>query len=77
MATVDPDFVFTNGNTRYPWHQWLDGQVWVLKKGEDYDIQTLSMRVQCHARAEKRGLKARVRASGDTIWVQAYKPEED
>ena len=36
---------------RYPWHEWTDGSIWEILRGEDYDVPTENMRVNLHERA--------------------------
>lgn len=49
----------------YPWHEWLDGDVWELTKGEDFTIKAKSLRTNGQAEARKRGGKLRVAESED------------
>ncbi len=70
---------FPGGPTRgkYPWDQWLDGSVWQLQKGQDYDIGTPSMRAAASRAAKAAGKKVRTRArkgkgGSEVLIVQAY-----
>lgn len=66
------------GITTYPWDEWLDGSIWRLEKGRDFECRYNSFRSHVHVEAKKRGL--RVRTSGETattLVIQAYKPSEN
>lgn len=59
-----------------PWDEWLDGNPWRLKKGEDYDVATVSMRAAAFRAAKAAGKSVRTRiteADGiETLVIQAY-----
>jgi hypothetical protein len=40
------------GRRKYPWHEWTDGSVWEVRRGEDYDVATENMRVNLHMKAD-------------------------
>lgn len=70
---------FPGGPTRdrYDWDQWFDGEPWLLKKGEDYEIATASMRAAVSRAAKDAGKKVRTRVGSDsagteTLVIQAY-----
>ena len=42
--------------TEYPWEKWLDGQVWLLTKGEDFESTTRSFQISARRAALKRGM---------------------
>ena len=64
--------------TKYPWDQWLNGNVWELLEGVDFTNDLQRMRVQTYVAAGKRGLKARTSQSGpNKLIIQAYSPEEN
>ena len=55
----------------YDWHEWLDGGIWCLTKGKDFDSDVEHFRVQVYSAAKARGLKARTSREGDkNIYVQ-------
>jgi hypothetical protein len=61
----------------YPWEQWLDGSVWLLRSGEDYSITTDSMRAAVSRAAKQAGKRARTSVVEDddgteALAVQAY-----
>ena len=41
--------------TKYPWADWLDGQIWELKAGDDFDGKPTNFRSVALAQARKRG----------------------
>jgi len=42
-------------NSRYPWTDWFDGQVWEITHGEDFFVSVHSMRCQVTSAAARRG----------------------
>lgn len=32
------DFPPTRNRNKYPWSEWLDGRIWALKQGEDFEV---------------------------------------
>ena len=63
----------------YDWDQWLDGSAWLLRKGEDYDIESASMRAAASRAAKERGKRVRTAVVTDdngveSVAVQAYEP---
>jgi hypothetical protein len=67
------------GGPRYDWDNWLDGTPWLLRKGEDYDIDTDSMRAAASRAAKQRKKKVRTRViadeRGEGLALEAYPPE--
>lgn len=63
----------------YPWDQWLDGNLWHLRRGEDYTVATTSLRTYIYKMTSTRGLVIdTVRdPDGDGITIQAFAPEQD
>ncbi len=47
---------------RYPWDDYLDGNVWELVRGEDFTSKTATFRANAQIQAKKRG--GRVRSKG-------------
>jgi hypothetical protein len=52
---------------RYPWDELMNGQVWQLTRGEDYDAKTSTLVANARAQAKRRGgtLRTRILASAD------------
>lgn len=59
-------------------NEWLDGAVWELHQGEDFD-KARAVRSAVTAAARRRGQRVRTRLSGDegeqTLVVQAFTPQ--
>lgn len=45
----------------YPWEEWLDGDIWQLTHGEDFETPPLMMERIIRTRATARGAKVRLR----------------
>ena len=60
-----------SSNTRYPWDQWLDGNIWELTKGSDLAQDSEHSRAQVYIAARNRGKKARTTRAGDVLHIQA------
>jgi hypothetical protein len=65
---------------KYPWDEWLDGKVRVLRKGEHYDTTTGSMRATASSAAKSAGKRLRTKAGRDsdgceTLIIQAYEAD--
>jgi hypothetical protein len=41
--------------TKYPWADWLDGEIWELKSGEDFDGKPTNFRSVALSQARNRG----------------------
>lgn len=78
MATVLNEFDFeTKGGVRkYDWTTWLDGQIYALVEGEDYEIPTENFRVAAHAAATRMNIKVRTRRTEHGMVLQAYSASE-
>lgn len=62
------------GAPKYPWEQWLDGQVWALTPKVDFSAGMRSMRVFVHQTATRRGMRVRTRIGLDgLLYIQAIK----
>lgn len=59
MARIVQSFDDDLGTRRYPWHEWTDGNIWEIMKGEDYVVATENMRVNLHERARQHGLSVK------------------
>jgi hypothetical protein len=44
---------------RYPWDEWLDGSVWELIHGEDFQSRLGTLRANAQLQAKKRGGRVR------------------
>ena len=73
MAEVLDSFEF--GMERSIWGEWLDGRIWRLERGHDFDVIPDTLDKRARAAAKRRGLKVRVRVRGDVVVIQAYQPD--
>jgi hypothetical protein len=46
---------------KYPWDDWTDGQVWQVVEGKDFTSNHAVFKAQLKARAEKLGIKVKVK----------------
>jgi len=56
-----PSEITSSEKRNYPWEQWLDGDIWRLEQGEDFDTHPLMMERIVRTRAVTRGAKVRLR----------------
>jgi hypothetical protein len=70
----------TGPRRRYPWHEWTDGGIWEIRRGDDYDVATENMRVNLHMKADALLRKVRTRkitdAHGEGLVFQ-FLPDEE
>lgn len=59
----------------YPWDQWLDGDIWQLEHGTDFDTHPLMMERIIRTRATARGAKVRMRHQPGNTNGKSRKPE--
>ncbi len=64
------------GRSKYPWHEWADGNLWLLKRGEDYVIADLTMQNTAHIHARNHGMKVVTRTHKDGVLVQFSTPDQ-
>lgn len=62
------------GKARYDWNTILNGEVWALRKGEDFDCTPEGFRSAARNAATKRELSLRTKMDGDTVIVMADGP---
>jgi hypothetical protein len=65
MARRLDTFPVPKGNARYPWGDWLNGDPWELRKGEDYTAQSSTLRANAATQARRRGGRVRTRLLTD------------
>ena len=58
---TDPSALTAASKAVYPWVDWLDGDIWQLKEGEDFFTHPLMMERIIRTRAAGRGAKVRLR----------------
>lgn len=78
MAEIlsDEPVWYTARKGRYDWDNWLDGRVWHLEKGKDFQVASGAFRAAAAnaAKVRKLNLKAKIQSNGDVI-VKAETPE--
>lgn len=55
MATKIEAFTDAPRRSKYPLDDWLDGGIWRLARGEDFEQSTTSMRSVLYTAAKRRG----------------------
>ena len=67
MARTLEKFPQVRGAARYPWDEWLDGRVWELVPGEDFQAKVTTLKANAQIQAKKRSGRVRTRQirSGD------------
>jgi hypothetical protein len=73
MKVVDGFEFERRGPTRkYDWDSLLDGRVWQLDRGRDFDCLPEVFRRQAYNRATQEGKHVRVYIDGERIHLQAH-----
>tara|TARA_B100000073_G_scaffold196165_1_gene162501 strand:+ start:671 stop:910 length:240 start_codon:yes stop_codon:yes gene_type:complete len=65
------DFTRSSGRAKYPWADWMDGQIYKIKRGEDFTATTKVMRQQIYAAAKNHGKSVRSTSTATEIIFQA------
>ena len=69
---------FPGGPTQgaHAWEEWLDGSPWLLRRGEDCEIETASMRPAASRAAKAAGKRVHTRVisdeQGEALAIEAY-----
>lgn len=74
-----PKEVSDGGFVRRPRRDWgslLNGKVFVLERGTDFDGSTKGIVTQVYTAARNLGKKVRTRVEGDKVYIQSYEPGE-
>jgi hypothetical protein len=61
--------------SKYPWDEWLNGKVWLLVPGTDFDLSITSMQSSVTNAARSRGIKITMRKREEGLYIQAVFPE--
>lgn len=72
MKTVD-NFEFQQGDGRqskYDWTRLLNGDIWELVQGKDFDCSPENFRIQAYKRAKLEGKRVRATVRGDRVRLQ-------
>lgn len=57
-------------HSKYPWEEWADGGVWLLRRGEDFDCLARNMRAQAAVYAYRNNLTLTSHVHEDELEVQ-------
>jgi hypothetical protein len=64
------DFATADRGT-YQWRQWLDGQIWQLRQGEDFKGKPQSFANSARRAATRAGRRLEYVIEGDTVTLRA------
>lgn len=78
MITYEPTGKYEEPRKGRPWHEWFDGTVKGIQRGEDFYCTVESMRVQLVNAATKNSLKVKIHQEKSTerIIFQAYPQDQ-
>lgn len=60
--------------SKYDWHKWLDGQVWKLVKGEDFEVAVASFKQAAKQAAKSLGKELKMTSTDKHVIVKAFDP---
>lgn len=76
QAHDDPNRIAKPRRPTYSWDEWLNGQIWLLRRGVDYQIASETFRKTIRGAAKRAGKKVRIRIieenGGQAVVMQAY-----
>lgn len=55
----------------YPWDDWLNGNIWKLAQGEDFEANMSNFRALVYLKAQDRNLTVRTQVSAPYFFLQA------
>lgn len=58
---------------KYDWESWLDGQIWKLTPGEDFEARADTFRYAAYNYAKRNGIEIRTRIVNGHVYIQAIK----
>lgn len=58
---------------KYPWDDWLNGQIWLLVQGRDFSPRMERMRTIIQNRGRRQGVYVRTSVNGKELTVQAQR----
>lgn len=71
MAKRLDEFPDERRRGKYPWHEWFDGGVWLLRQGEDFQTSAASMRATAFRAAAAASKQIRTRITTDDDGTEA------
>lgn len=54
----------------YPWAEWMDGSAWRIVRGEDFEVEAVTMAAMIRNRARDARTSARAYVDGDAVEFQ-------
>lgn len=72
MARTVDEMPPRQGWSKYPWEEWMDGQIWELSYGEDFDCAPQNFVIQCHNKAKLLNCRVETRTIDEIVYIQAY-----
>ena len=74
MAEILEEFDFSlhqrGSPGKYPWSEWMDGQIWKVKRGVDFEVSTLSFAGFLRGHAKRKGKTVKAARFGDYVVFQ-------
>ena len=58
---------------KYPWEEWLDGSIWELTHGKDFEPAPRVFRTMAYTRARDHGVSLRTHIGDGVVVLQAVK----
>jgi hypothetical protein len=55
---------------KYDWNAWLNGEVWQLRQGVDFEVPVRSIAAQTYQAADRRGVTVAVAVNGKEAWIR-------
>ena len=71
MAETIDAFPETPTPARYPWDEWLDGRIWKLTAGDDFNGTARDFSSHIRISAYRRNLLMTIRREGNHLYIQA------
>jgi len=65
------DRIPARNGSKYPWNEWLDGDMRELAQGEDFTISASQLARSAWAAANRRRVDVTIRVRGDKVYIQA------
>ena len=65
------DFSRGGATSKYPWDEWLDGRIWRLIGGRDFQVPANNFRRHVCTTAKRRGLRVQTHVQDGDVILQA------
>lgn len=75
MQTVSNAETVFKSKAEYPWDTILNGETWLLKRGEDYTCKDIAFHSLARATAKKRGYTVNIAKHALGLYIKANKIE--